>query len=246
VNRVLIVVPAYNEASTIEEVIRSLKRENESWNIVVINDGSSDNTGKAAEATGKAAVVNLPCNLGIGGAVQTGFRLAKHYGYDIVLQFDGDGQHKASQIPKLLQPILDGETDVVIGSRFCEKHEGWKSTLARRVGIKIFEIVNSILIGQRITDNTSGFRAYNRSSFHFLEANYPTDYPEPEAVVLLGKNCFRIKEVPVEMQERQGGTSSISGFKSLYYVAKVLLAVVFSASRPRTIDKRRDMARETV
>jgi glycosyltransferase involved in cell wall biosynthesis len=235
--KVLIIIPAYNEASNIEKVIHSLKSEDSCWDIVVVNDGSHDSTGKAAEATGKAFVINLPCNLGIGGAVQTGFMFARLYGYDTVLQFDGDGQHKASEIPKLLQPIIDDQCDIVIGSRFCVKHQGWKSTFARRIGIKIFELVNSLLIGQKITDNTSGFRAYNRKSINFLADNYPTDYPEPEAVVLLGKNHFRIKEVWVEMQERQGGVSSISGLKPIYYIVKVMLAVLFSALRPRVVDK---------
>lgn len=238
-DRVLVIVPAYNESANIANVIHSLKEENASWDIVVVNDGSRDDTGDIARSTRKAAVVDLPCNLGIGGAVQTGFRFARSRGYDVAFQFDGDGQHKASEAPKILQPIRDGRCDVVIGSRFRCKHKGWKSTFSRRIGIKIFEIVNMILLRQRITDNTSGFRAYNRRAIAFLAETYPTDYPEPEAVVLLGRNGFRIREVQVEMQERQGGASSISGFRPIYYIIKVMLAVIFSALRPRVIHHER-------
>ncbi len=233
--KILIIVPAYNEASNIENVIHSLKDENSAWDILVVNDGSADNTAEVAEATGKAFIITLPCNLGIGGAVQTGFRFAKYFDYDIVLQFDGDGQHKASEVHKLLQPIVDGESDVVIGSRFCRRHDGWKSTFARRIGIKLFEVVNSLLIRQRITDNTSGFRAYNKCCIDFLAEHYPVDYPEPEAVVVLGRNHFRIREVPAEMRERQGGASSINGLKPVYYIIKVMLAIMVSAIRPRII-----------
>jgi len=235
--KILVIIPAYNEAPNIIKVIESIKAENSSWDIVVINDASKDNTGEIAEATNKALVINLPCNLGIGGAVQTGFKFAKRYNYDIVLQCDGDGQHKASEIYKLLDPIKKDEADVVIGSRFCKKNHGFKSTVIRRIGIKLFECINSVLIKQKITDNTSGFRAYNKKVISFLSDNYPTDYPEPEAVILLGRNGFHIKEVMVTMQERQGGVSSISGLKPIYYMIKVLLAIFVNTLRSRVIEK---------
>jgi glycosyltransferase involved in cell wall biosynthesis len=231
--KILIIIPAYNESKNIVSVIESLNNENPSWDLLVINDGSQDRTAELAESTGKAFVINLPCNLGIGGAVQTGFKFAKHYHYDIAVQCDGDGQHRASEIPKLLDPILRGEVDVVIGSRFCQNHDGWKSTFSRRCGIKIFEIVSSLLIKQRIMDNTSGFRAYNKKSIDFLADHYPIDYPEPEAVILLGRNGFTMKEVLVGMQERQSGQSSISGLKSVYYMIKVILSVLINVLRPR-------------
>lgn len=235
--KILIIIPVYNESSNIINVIESLKTKNDVWDILVVNDCSTDNTGNLADSTGKAYVINLPVNLGIGGAVQTGFKYAKGKNYDIAVKFDGDGQHIASEINKLLDPIIKCEADVVIGSRFCEKHDGFKSTFFRRFGIKIFEIVNSILINQRITDNTSGFIAFNKQVIHFFSEYYPTDFPEPESVVILGKNSFKIKEVFVLMKTRQGGESSIKGFASLYYMLKVLLAIFMSAIRPKVINK---------
>lgn len=231
--KVLIIIPAYNEEANIDHVIKTLFEEGSRYEVVVINDGSKDNTQQEAEKSGLATVINLPVNLGIGGGVQTGFKYAKYNEFDIAIQFDGDGQHLASELPKVIEPLSQGHCDVCIGSRFVQKTEGFQSTFLRRMGIKVFEILNSLLIGQRITDNTSGFRAYNKSAIRFLSCNYPADYPEPEAVVLLGKNDFTIKEVSVEMKEREGGVSSISGLKSAYYMIKVILAVIMSASRKK-------------
>ena len=233
--KILAIVPSFNEEENIAGVIESIKRAEPLVDILVVNDGSNDRTGEVARSSGLARVVNLPCNLGIGGAVQTGFIFAKREGYDIAFQFDGDGQHIASEIEKILVPVRNDLADVVIGSRFCGKDEGYRSTFSRRLGIKVFEIVNSVLIRQRITDNTSGFRAYNRKAIHFLARNYPMDYPEPEAIFILGKNGFRLKEVPVLMRERGRGRSSISGIVSLYYMIKVLLALVVCCMRPREI-----------
>lgn len=230
--RILAIVPAYNEERAIGNVIQSLKDHLPSIDILVVNDGSSDGTSGEALSKGATAVVDLPCNLGIGGAVQTGFLYAVKEGYDAAFQFDGDGQHLAGEVGRIIGPILAGEADVVIGSRFLGGDGGFRSTVSRRVGIKVFEWVNSILIGRRISDNTSGFRAYNRKALAFLSKYYPSDYPEPEAVILLGKNGFRLKEVPVKMAERTSGTSSITAFRSVYYMVKVLLAVVMTALRP--------------
>ncbi len=232
-NSVLVIVPAYNESQNIVNVIKCLKKENSDWDIIVINDGSIDNTGELAESTGKAFVINFPHKLGIGSSVQTGFKFAEEYNYDIAIQFDGDGQHKACEINRLLEIIEKHEADVAIGSRFYKKPFIFKTTVLRYIGIRIFEIVNSILIKQKITDNTSGFRAYNQKAINFLAEYYPSDYPEPEAVILLGKNGFRIKEVYTEMQQRQGGISSISGFKTVYYMIKVLLSVFLTFTRPK-------------
>ena len=186
---------------------------------------------QAAKSTRQALVVNLPNNLGIGGAVQTGFKWAARNGYRIAIQFDGDGQHIAAEIPKLLEALAKKKAGMVIGSRFIERHSGYRSTFVRRLGIRVFKAVNSLLIGQTITDNTSGFRAYDRRAIEFLARHYPVDYPEPEAVILLGKNGFSIAEVFTRMQERQAGGSSISGVKSLYYMVKVLLAILMTALR---------------
>ena len=233
--KILAIVPSFNEEENIAGVIESIKRENPLVDVLVVNDGSNDTTGAVAQSSGLARVVNLPCNLGIGGAVQTGFIFAKREGYDIAFQFDGDGQHIASEIKKILDPVKNNYADVVIGSRFCGDGGGYRSSLSRRLGIKVFEIVNSLLIKQKITDNTSGFRAYNRRAIHFLARNYPMDYPEPEAVLILGRNGFRLREIPVLMRERKGGRSSISGTGSLYYMIKVLLALLVCCFRPREI-----------
>lgn len=231
--KICVVVPAYNEEANIAGVIQSLKAWRADLAVVVINDGSSDRTAQVAEATGQAIVLNLPCNLGIGGGVQTGFRFAARNGYDIAIQFDGDGQHVAQEINKLLAPIVAGEADMVIGSRFIgEDRSGFQSTFMRRVGIRIFALLNSIIIRQKVTDNTSGFRAYSRRAFCLLAKFYPVDYPEPEAVILLGQNGFRIREVPVLMRARTGGESSISGLGSAYYMFKVITSILVAAVRP--------------
>jgi len=230
--KTLAIVPAYNEEKAVGAVVRSLKDRHPSLDVLVVNDGSTDETSAKARASGASAVIDLPCNLGIGGAVQTGFLYAVREGYEAAFQFDGDGQHLAGEVDRIIGPIRAGEADVVIGSRFLAPTGGFRSTAGRRAGIKIFEWVNSILIGRRITDNTSGFRAYNRTALDFLSKHYPSDYPEPEAVILLGRNGFRLKEVPVEMAERTAGTSSITAFRSVYYMIKVLLAVFMTALRP--------------
>jgi len=226
---ILIIVPAYNEEQNIKRVIEDLNNSNIDIDILIVNDGSSDNTALIVRDLG-VKLLDLASNLGIGGAVQSGFKFAKKYNYDIAIQFDGDGQHLASEIYKLINPINNGNADVVIGSRFLKK-EGFQSSFTRRIGIKIFEIINKLLIKQKITDNTSGFRAYNKKAISYLFLNYPTDYPEPEAVVMLGKEGFRIKEVSVLMKERQGGESSISGFKPIYYMIKVLLSIFITYIR---------------
>jgi len=204
----LIIVPAYNEAQAIARVIEDLRGIDLEMDILVVNDGSADSTSAQARATGQALVVELPKNLGIGGAVQTGFKYAARRDYRTAIQFDGDGQHLAGEIPKLLSRMKQDGANMVIGSRFLEKHTGFRSTFFRRLGIRLFEGLNSILIRQRITDNTSGFRAYDRQAIEFLALHYTVDYPEPETVILLGRNHFKISEVSTKMQERLGGKSS--------------------------------------
>lgn len=232
-HRICIIVPAFNEEANIEGVIRSLHECNRGWHIVVINDASTDNTRAVASATGLAEVLTLPCNLGIGGGVQTGFKYAVRNGFDIAVQFDGDGQHLATELDKIISPVISEECDIAIGSRFIVRDKtNYQSTAARRVGIRFFQWLNSLIIGQTITDNTSGFRAYNLEALRVLENDYPEDYPEPEAIILLGKRGFRIKEVPVYMQERVGGASSITSLKSVYYMIKVTLSILITAIRP--------------
>jgi hypothetical protein len=228
---ILVIVPAYNEEKNIVEVIEELRKAQLFIDILVINDGSMDGTSRMARATNGAHIVDLPKNLGIGGAVQTGFKYAARKGYDIAIQFDGDGQHLAAEIPSLLRVLQEGRADVVIGSRFLEEGGGYRSTFLRRIGIRLFRAVNSLLIGQKVTDNTSGFRAYNRQAISFLARHYPVDYPEPEAVILLGRNNFKLAEVFTRMRERQRGDSSIAGLQGIYYMTKVLLAILMTALR---------------
>ena len=233
--KILAIVPSFNEEENIRGVIESIRDSNPSIDILVVNDGSHDRTGDVARSSGFVQVIDLPCNLGIGGAVQTGFKFARRRGYDVAFQFDGDGQHVASAIDTILEPIWENRADVVIGSRFCGANDGYRPGIARRLGIKVFEVANFLLIGQRVMDNTSGFRAYNQKAIAFLARNYPMDYPEPEAVLILGKNGFRLREVPVRMEERKKGRSSISGIWSFYYMTKVLLALIVCWMRPREI-----------
>jgi glycosyltransferase involved in cell wall biosynthesis len=232
-SEVLVIVPAYNEAQNIEKVINDLSSTKGDWDILVINDASRDNTSELARSTGKATVIDLPYNLGIGGGVQTGFKYARKNGYKFTLQFDGDGQHNAEEIQKLIGIVKSGEADVAIGSRFTQKHDGFKSSFLRRIGIRSFEFFSYFLIRQRITDHTSGFRAYNEKALCFLSEHYPTDYPEPEVVILLGRNGFRMKEVFTQMHERKGGISSIPVHKGPYYMTKVMLSMFMAAIRTK-------------
>ncbi len=219
----LIIIPAFNEQENIGRVIREIRDTSYPVDVVVINDGSTDATARVAREAG-AVVINLPFNLGIGGAVQTGFKYALRHGYEYAIQLDGDGQHVAAEIRKILDPVKSGEADMAIGSRYLTETD-YKTPFMRRMGMLVFSFVNSALVGQKITDNTSGFRAFSRRAILFLAKYYPADYPEPEAVVVLGRNGFKIKEVPVRMRPRAAGESSINAFRSVYYMVKVLLAI---------------------
>ncbi|HWJ44039.1 MAG TPA: glycosyltransferase family 2 protein [Gaiellaceae bacterium] len=217
------VVPALNEEETIGRVIDEIRAFDSGFEIVVVDDGSVDRTAGVAADRG-AYVLRLPFNLGIGGAVQTGYRFAFEHGYDLAVQIDGDGQHDPSQLPKILGPVLAGEADLCVGSRFTGDG-AYRSSFARRVGIKIFAGVVSAVVRQKVTDTTSGFRAVNRRGIALFAADYPHDYPEVEATVMCVKHKLRLKEVPVEMRERGGGASSITAVRSVYYMTKVLLAI---------------------
>ena len=229
----LVIVPAYNEEASLPRVLAELPRTvgGRAVSVVVIDDGSSDDTAAVARAHG-ARLISMPFNVGIGAAVQTGFKYARAQGHTIAIQFDGDGQHRPDQIEALVRPVLAGELDVVIGSRFLLAG-GDRSSFARRLGIRLLRSLNSLLTGQTITDSTSGFRAYGRRAIEFLADNYPHDYPEPEAVFLLHRHGFRIAEVPAAMEARQGGTSSITVPGAVYYMIKVMLALLVEALRPR-------------
>ena len=229
--KIIAIVPAYNEENNIAPVIADLRKYQPDIKIVILNDASTDQTEKAARASG-VTVLNLAVNLGIGGAVQTGFIYARDEKYDIAFQFDGDGQHLASEINKLLKPLIRKETDVVIGSRFLEKG-GFRSSLVRQAGIRLISLVNKLLTGRKIMDSTSGFRAFNQKAISFLAENYSQDYPEPEAVVQLLRNGFNILEVPVQMRARLSGQSSIRPIHSFYYIIKVLLSNIIGESKHR-------------
>jgi len=221
--RALVIVPAYNEADMIARVIRDLARHAPWADVLVVNDGSRDATADVARAAG-AQVITLPVNLGIGGAVQTGYRYAWRSGYDVAFQFDGDGQHRASRLADLAAPILAGEADLVAGSRFL-RPRGLTASGMRWVGIKILATAISGVVGKRVTDPTSGFRAAGRRAIALFACEYPQDYPEPESLVLLHQNGLRIREVATAMRRRLKGTSSIRPFHSVHYMSKVLLAV---------------------
>ncbi len=221
--KTLVIVPAYNEELSVKGVIEDIRAHLANVDIIVIDDGSRDRTGRVALDAG-VLVISLPFNLGIGGAVQTGYKYAGRHGYDIAIQFDADGQHRADQVETLLKPLINGNADIIIGSRFHTKGL-YNAEKPRYLGILILSRVISLLIRQRITDPSSGFRAVNRQIIEYFSNVYPDDYPEPEAIVLLHKEGYRIAEVPVFMEKRLIGTSSITLIRGLYYMIKVLLAI---------------------
>lgn len=222
--KVLIIIPAYNEAGNIESVIDNIVRNYPMYDYIVVNDGSKDNTRDICKSRGYE-YLNLCINLGIGGAVQTGYKYAKDKGYDVAVQIDGDGQHDIAYLEKMLVYLEKQEADIVIGSRFIEK-QGFQSSAARRTGIKILSGLIFLCTGRKIKDVTSGFRAVNRKFIEIYAENYPNDYPEPEAIVSAVMHGGIIKEYPVIMRERENGSSSINFIKSVYYMIKVTLAIL--------------------
>jgi glycosyltransferase involved in cell wall biosynthesis len=221
--RCLAIVPALNEAATIHEVVSEIRDFDPDFEVLVVDDGSTDGTAAVAEAAG-AKVLSLPLNLGIGGAVQAGYLFAFERGFDVAVQVDGDGQHDAADLGRLLEPILAQRADLAIGTRFSGERT-YNAPLARRVGIKLFAGIVSLRVRQRMTDTTSGFRAVNRRGIRLFAADYPHDYPEVESVVTAARGDLRVCEVPVAMRQRAAGRSSITTFGSFYYVVKVLLAL---------------------
>lgn len=223
-SNILIIIPAYKEAENIEELVNSIRDAYPQYDYVVINDGSKDATRHICQKNGYN-FIDLPINLGIGGAVQAGYKYAEREGYTIAVQIDGDGQHDVSQLDKVIEPLLRGTHDVIIGSRFIEK-EGFQPSSMRRIGIRFLSGLIWVCTGKRFLDVTSGYRAVNRRFIEIYAENYPSDYPEPEAIVSAIMHKGRVTEVPVAMKERQSGTSSIHAWKSAYYMIKVTLAIM--------------------
>lgn len=232
--KVLIVIPAFNEEGNILHTLEDLKKEFPEADSLVINDCSKDGTLQILREN-VANYLDLPVNLGIGGAVQAGYLYAKQNGYDIAIQFDGDGQHRADCLASLIAPIREDKADMVVGSRFLPEsdEDGFKSSATRRFGIKLLSFLIRFVTGKRIYDVTSGFRAVNRELIEFYAENYAQDFPEPEAIVMALNNGFRVAEVPARMNERAAGQSSIHSLLSVYYMIKVSLAILVAGVHTR-------------
>jgi glycosyltransferase involved in cell wall biosynthesis len=228
--RVVAIVPTWNEAGAIGGVVDETLAYDPTITVVVVDDASSDDTPEVAAGHG-ATVLRLPFNIGIGGAVQTGFRYARDEGYEIAVRLDGDGQHDASELEKLIAPVRAGDADLVIGSRFVDPSGSYRPPFARRMGIRVFARLVSLLGGQKVTDTTSGFSAMNRAAIELFAVDYPHDYPEVEATLVALRSGLRLTQVQVEMRERQAGTSSITFLRALYYIVKVTLALLVASMR---------------
>ncbi len=224
--KILAVIPAYNEQEALPRTIAELRQVRPDVDVVVIDDGSKDKTAEVARASG-VAVVSLPVNLGIGGAVQTGMLYAARCGYDVAFQYDADGQHRPDQIHALTRPILEGRADMVLGSRFLTD-TGYKVSMARGAMMWLLRTLSSLAIHQRITDNTSGFRAYGKRAIRFMTANCSCDYPEIEAIVRLTRSGYRFLEVPVVIGDRIAGKSMFTPFRAAYFILRSLMALTVS------------------
>ena len=223
--KILVIVPAFNEERSVKYVVKRIKKLHPEVKVVVVNDGSTDGTAREARAAG-AYVASLPYNLGIGGAVQTGFKIAQREDYDIAVQIDGDAQHDPTYLKEVVAPVISGQLDLCVGSRFLSESSTFKSTLFRRIGICFFSNLLKFLTQTELTDPTSGFRAINRKLIRIFAAHYPVDFPEPEALKIAKRYGVKIGEVPVNMQKRLGGRSSIRYFSTLYYMIKVTFAIL--------------------
>ena len=225
----IIIIPAYNEEENIERTVNAIQKSAQGFDYVIINDCSTDNTRKICEEK-EFNIVKLPINLGIGGAVQTGYKYAYENGYDVAVQVDGDGQHDPEFLNTMADYLIEHQVDMVIGSRFIEK-KGFQSSITRRMGIQFFSKLIKVLTGKKITDPTSGLRMIGRNVMEIFSEDYPRDYPEPESIVAVLRKNMKIEEIPVVMLERQGGVSSISPKKSIYYMIKVTLAILIERIR---------------
>ena len=228
--RLVAIVPAWNESGAIGAVVDEINGFDLAIDVVVVDDASTDHTASVAESRG-ATVLRLPFNVGIGGAVQTGFRYARDEGYDVAVRLDGDGQHAASEIPKILGPIEAGDADLVIGSRFVDPGGTYRPPFARRIGIGVFARLVSVLGGQRVTDTTSGFVALDRVGIELFATSFPDDYPEVEATLVALRSGLRVTQAQVDMRERTTGSSSITFVRSLYYIVKVMLSLLVASLR---------------
>ncbi|MBQ5558496.1 MAG: glycosyltransferase family 2 protein [Lachnospiraceae bacterium] len=222
----IVIIPAYNEEGNLLNTINDIKENAPDFDYVIINDCSTDDTLSICKKN-NLNYLNLPINLGIGGAVQTGYRYAYYSGYDYAVQFDGDGQHDAKYLSEMVSYLTETDSDMVIGSRFIEK-EGFQSSFLRRIGINYFTFYIKLLTGKKITDPTSGMRMINRKLLKKFTQEYPKDYPEPESVVEILADGYKVSEIPVIMKERMEGTSSISFRKSIYYMIKVSFAILIA------------------
>lgn len=224
--RIIAVIPARNEQESLPTTLAELASVRPDADAVIVDDGSTDRTAEIARSMG-FPTISLPVNLGIGGAVQTGVRYALSHGYDAVFQYDADGQHRPDQIGALVEPILRGEADMVLGSRFIE-NSGYKVSVVRGAIMWTLRTLSSMAIHQRVTDNTSGFRAYGRRAMRFMVDNCSCDYPEIEAIILLARNGYRYTEVPVSMGERTAGQSMFTPLRGMYFIIRSLMAVLIS------------------
>lgn len=222
--KVLVIIPAYNESENIEKVVKSVKDSCPEYDYVIINDCSTDNTAQICKENG-FNYLDLCCNLGIGGGVQSGYLYAYRNGYDYAVQIDGDGQHDPKYIPELIKALEEQNADMAVGSRFIEK-EGFQSSGMRRFGITFLSTLIRLVCGAKVKDVTSGFRVANKKYIEVFSKDYADDYPEPEAIVAVTLRGGKVIEAPVIMREREGGVSSISAFKSIYYMVKVSLAIL--------------------
>lgn len=224
-------MPSYNEADNLPSVVQDVRDNLPDADLLVIDDGSTDDTARVAASLG-CELLKLPFNIGIGGAVQAGFNFANDHEYDFAVQFDGDGQHSGSSLPRMIKTAIGGQWDLVIGSRYLQKND-YVTPMMRRMGMVIFSKIVSLIIREKITDSTSGFRVAGKRAIAFCAGNYPSDYPEVEVLPQLHFAGLRMTEVPVEMKRRQSGKSSITWSKAFYYMIKVILAISISLLREK-------------
>jgi glycosyltransferase involved in cell wall biosynthesis len=225
----MVLIPAYNEAGSIARLIEGVKSHIPGADILVVNDCSTDETGKVVRECEGVRLLNLPFNMGIGGAVLSGFTYFINHGYDALIRLDGDGQHPPEMAEVIMEPLVSGSQDAVIGSRYLDTDAAYSSPM-RKLGIKFLNLLTAMILRRRVTDSTSGFRAYNRKAVEYLVRDYPFDYPEPEEIYLLTRGGFRLIEVPVVMKERQQGVSSINMVRTYYFLIKILITILVKYS----------------